>query len=318
MQSDDLSFAASKLRDFVQGRVNENDSLHEHTGMVGSEDAELLSFLTETYRGEKDMPARLEDTEAYRAFTRTAATKQMGEAVSAGNSSLMSYVVGLTDSSVGIEDTHAFARMAKSILNEMAPYVGLMFGRMNYGKTSLALLYIELWRSLIEVKYGTDDGLVVTNVASLDAADRIVTDIEDFRYLIFGNSEYWNSNGEKGNPPVIDKDTPVFWLFDETSTHLDARTNSWEVANLYTPLVKRFAKANVDAMHIGHSGMDVHPELRRENISTEFIFKTSLKTADVFARMDDDAGADLKYELEEIPDTTLNFDPDDWSPWNWE
>jgi len=31
--------------------------------------------------------------------------------------------------------------------------------------------------------------------------------------------------------------------------------------------------------------------------------------------MHEDQGADLKYVLEEIPETSIGYDPDDYSPW---
>lgn len=319
MQSDDLSFTSGKLRKFVLGEVNDNEYLHDHTALVGQEESELLSFLQNNYALEEDddLPANFTDTEVHDHFVSTTSTKHMGEAVQAGNSSLMSYAVGLTDSEVGIESTHAFAKMARSVLNEKAPYIGLMFGRMNYGKTNFALLYIELWKELVEMKYDTSEYAVVSNMASLQTADHVVTDLDEFRRVVVGDEEYWDSDRQSGTPPVIPHEKPVFWLFDECSTHLDARRCSYEVTQHYTPLVKRFAKMNVDAMHIGHSGMDVHADLRRSTISTEFIFKTGLESADVFESMDEDAGADLKYELEDIPESTISYDPDDFSPWSW-
>jgi hypothetical protein len=33
--------------------------------------------------------------------------------------------------------------------------------------------------------------------------------------------------------------------------------------------------------------------------------------------MIDDRGAGLKYVLEEIPETLVGYDPDDYSPWTW-
>lgn len=48
------------------------------------------------------------------------------------------------------------------------------------------------------------------------------------------------------------------------------------------------------------------------------MFKTGLETANVFEAMVDDQGANLKYVLEEIPATSIEYDPDDYSPWSWE
>lgn len=109
-------------------------------------------------------------------------------------------------------------------------------------------------------------------------------------------------------------DRPVLWIVDECSTHLDARTNSYEAANHYTPLLKRFAETNTDAIHIGHSGLDVHKELRRSTITTEFITETEPKTAEVYEGVIEDEGNTRKYELTGLPDMSISYGPDDFAP----
>jgi len=91
----------------------------------------------------------------------------------------------------------------------------------------------------------------------------------------------------------------------------------YKLANHCTPLLKRFAKVNTDAIHIGHSGLDVHKELRRSTVITKFIFKTELKTAQVYEDMIENQGNNLKYELTGLPDTTISYDPD-FAPWPWD
>lgn len=61
----------------------------------------------------------------------------------------------------------------------------------------------------------------------------------------------------------------------------------------------------MDAVQLGHSGMDIHADFRRATIATEFIFKKGLKTAEVYESMIDDHGAGLKYVLEKIPETSI-------------
>lgn len=137
---------------------------------------------------------------------------------------------------------------------------------------------------LVPLKYDRDDPVVLSNAATLGRADYVVQDIETLRELVFGNREYFESDGDRGEPPELDPDRPKFWFFDEYSTHLDARTYQYEVAKHYTPLVKRFAKVNADSVHLGHLGLDIHPELRRSTISTEFIFKSGLEEAKVYKK----------------------------------
>lgn len=312
------AFSAAKLREYVEGEVKENNELYPHTGLVepGSESSELLSFMESIYDSkDRELPASLSESRAGSVLRRKASTDRVGGSVS----DLPSYAVGLTETDVDISDSQAVARIFNSMLNEKAPYSAVLFGGMNKGKTGFAALWLELWKELVPLKYpDADDYKILTNMRTLDAADEVVTHIDDLKRLVFGNDEYIKSGGERGDPPEIDPATPVWWHFDECSTHLDARTMGWEVPNLYLPLVKRFAKVNVDAVHIGHSGMDIHADMRRSHITTEFVFKTGLKTANVYESMMEDEGTDLKYLLERIPETTLDYDPDDYSPFSWE
>jgi hypothetical protein len=59
--------------------------------------------------------------------------------------------------------------------------------------------------------------------------------------------------------------------------------------------------------------MDIYKDMRRSQVTTEFIFKT----AKIYERMVEDQGADLKYVLKCIPKTSVGYDPDDYSPWSW-
>lgn len=313
---DDASFGAAKLRNHIRGDIGENEDFYHHLGLVEDRPLELLSFLAGIYDATEhnDLPANFKDTEAAKLLRRTGATKHIGEQIA----DPANYAVGLTEQDVDMSPAQAFGRIQESLINEHAPYIGVMFGAPNKGKTSLALLLVELWLELTNLKYDPEtDPVVLTNASSVSVADYVVQDIDDFQALVFGSLDWFESDGEQGKPPVIDPGTPKFWLFDECSTHLDARTNAHEVATQYLPLVKRFAKVRLDALHLGHSGMDIHKDLRRSTIATEFIFKTSKKTADVFDDMHEDQGANKKYELVDIPDTSLTYEPDDFAPFSW-
>ncbi|AKH97350.1 hypothetical protein [Halanaeroarchaeum sulfurireducens] len=312
------AFSSAKLREFVRGdlRSKENADLYPHTGIVepGSATADLLSFVESIYEPPSEaVPARFAETKMASVLRQQAATDYVGAQIPDATS----YAVGVTERDVEVSEAQALAKVARSIVNDGAPYSALIFGGMNTGKTGFAGLWLELWRELVPLKYDTREHAVVTNMRTLEGADHVVTDIEAFRALVFGDERYVETGGVSGKPPEIAPETPVWWHFDECSTHLDARTQSHEVATQYLPLVKRFAKVNVDAIHIGHSGMDIYKDMRRSQLTTEFVFKTGLKTAEVYERMIDDHGEALKYTLTEVPETALTYDPDDYSPWSW-
>lgn len=57
------------------------------------------------------------------------------------------------------------------------------------------------------------------------------------------------------------------------------------MCSAYLPSVMRFVKVNMDAVQLGHSGMNFHADSRRWTITPEFIFKTGMKTAKVYESM---------------------------------
>lgn len=308
----DGAYSSAKLREFVLGRVKQNEDLHQHTGLVDPEGraGELLSFFESLDLG-REYGKPTNELTASRMVRRTAATRHVGASVS----DVPAYAVGMTDQSVEISESQALVMIATAILNEMAPYIGLIFGAPNKGKTGFAALWAELWRELTALKYDAEEGVVVSNVDA-PFVDKRITDFEEWQRNLFGDQTFVKSNGEAGEPPLIDSGKPVWWHFDEASTHLDARTKSTEVSEQYLPMVKRFAKVNVDAVHIGHSTLDVYKDLRRNNIATEVVVKTGLKEAEVFEHATD-TPTDLKYVLEGIPETSYDYNPNDYSPWEW-
>ena len=314
----DSTYSAAKLREFVLGNVGTNEDLYHHTAIVepGSNADRLLSYMESIYSPgtDDDLPARLRNTRAGSDLRRAAATSHVGRHVE----DLPAYASGITDQAVEISAAGAFGQIQRSLVNNHAPYLSVMFGAPNAGKTTLAALYLELWLELAELKYGVDETVVVSNSETFPYVDHVCQSASKFVRLFFGSDEWFESNGNQGDAPEIHPDTPTFWIFDEASTHLDARTNSYQVAEQYTPYLKRFAKINTDAIHIGHSGYDIHAELRRDTLMTEFLFKRGKKTADVYASMNEDKGADLKYTLEDIPLSGRQPDPDDFAPWSWE
>jgi len=308
-------FASGKLAEHIAGRLKrENRDLYPHTALVepGSTAEALLSELERATEDDDRLEGELADTTAARMIRKPAATSNVGGAVS----DLATFAVGLTERNVEISEAQALVKIARSIYNERAPYNALIFGATNRGKTGFAALWAELWKELLELKYGADDGLIVSNMKA-PFVDELVRDFPSWRDLVLGDAEYVASNGELGEPPEIPRSTPVWWHFDECSTHLDARTKSAEVSELYLPAVKLFAKAGVDAVHLGHSTLDIYKDLRRNQIATEVVVKTGLKTAEVYEHATEQP-TELKYVLEEIPETSYSYDPDDYSPWSWE
>jgi len=79
-------------------------------------------------------------------------------------------------------------------------------------------------------------------------------------------------------------------------------------------LVKRMRKNGVSLIIIGHTGKDLHADLRR---LCDFVKKQSKKTADLYATVKGGEGAGHVLRLDGIPDTSLDFDTEDEAQWDW-
>lgn len=108
-------------------------------------------------------------------------------------------------------------------------------------------------------------------------------------------------------------------MIDEASTHVDARTNSYEVSQQWTPAAKRFATVGVYAVGlICHTGNDLHPEAKR--LTTAAMWKETKKEVMFYENWPGDADRPTN-PLFPDPVTGLEkavgYDPDDAAPWSW-
>jgi hypothetical protein len=113
-------------------------------------------------------------------------------------------------------------------------------------------------------------------------------------------------------------DVRKFVFVDEGSTHFDARTNSHEIASQFSPFSKRFAKLSIDFATIGHTVKDVHPELKRQ--ATTFFEKTDRKQVQFYENYVDDTLLDPVFPepVDGLEKPAVEYDPDDWSPLDWD
>lgn len=293
--TDEHLLTAAKLREVVRGRLRGERGLHPHAGLVDDElDRSALSFTESAYHPADvqidDAPARFEDTELGRAVSSTFLTDAATRAVHEGNSTVMSHIVGVTEQRLEADQFTYLDELVKRVYNDDAPLILIGFGGPNTGKTGHILHdWRRAWRNVYP------DGLMVSNSA-IEGFDERITSLDELVEWCVHN-----------------RDRQKFVFVDEGSTIFDARTNSYEVATQFTPFMKRFAKLGIDFATAGHSGMDIHPELKR--LATTFFLKTDKKTVQFYDDYEDD---DLVAPVFPAPVTGLEkptgYDPDDWSP----
>ncbi|GAA5473910.1 hypothetical protein Hhis01_01318 [Haloarcula hispanica] len=297
---DEHLLTAAKLYEQVQGELDGDERLLPHTGIVeDQQDRSALSFMETAMRETDQSPvgsSTFEGTALGQAISSKVLTDTATEAVAAGNGSVMSHIVGVTEQDLDASALRLPMMLLNQIENNGAPAFLTAAGNPNTGKTNTAILLITL-RAL-----DLDDLLILSNVRTWEQTDIVVTSAHDLAVQLLEH-----------------RDRPKAILIDEGSTHFDARTNRREVAEQYTPLAKRYAKIGVDMEAVVvHTGKDLHPE--RKRLSTLAMYKAAKKSAEFFETWPADADAPTERlfggSLEEIEKAT-GYDPDDAAPWAW-
>lgn len=299
--SDERLLTAAKLREQVRGRMDGNDRLYPHAGVVSDPaDRSVMSFLEGVFAeagGDLDAPT-FARTRLGERVSRSLESAAATEAVHSGNASVMSYLVGVTEQDLDGGSLRLPLLLADALENNGAPAFVVGAGNPNTGKTNTVSLLVELRDLELD-----DDLLVVSNVRSWERTDIVATSAHELAVALLEHRE---------RPKAV--------VVDEASTHFDARTYRNEIPQQWTPLAKRFAKVGVDsASLVCHTGKDLHPEAKR--MATLPFVKTEPKVIDVFDEWpaDSDApdGRRFSGSIENLEPTTLRYDPDDAAPWSW-
>lgn len=298
-ESDEHLLTAAKLMERKRGELSGHIDLHPHAGEVTDDlDRTALSFV-ETVVLETDVvdDLRFEDTDLGAQVTNKFRADAVADALRNGNSELLAHLVGVTEKELQADSLSLHARLNNLLDNNDAPAFVLGAGNPETGKTNLVLLMAQL-RS-----YAHDDYIIISNT------DCTMTDVRvtSAHELAVSLLEY--------------RDTPKFVLIDEASTHFDARTFSYELAQQFTPLAKRFAKLDVDVFASTiHTGKDAHPEVKR--LTTLAFWKLEKKVVEFYETWESDADApeDMLFggPLDDLEAADVDYSPDDSAPWSWD
>lgn len=286
---DENLLTAAKLGEQTRGDLDGNTDLHSHIGLIEEPaDSNVISFLLDEIDA---------DTELIQTVTRNLATDSASNALFSGNSTVLSNLVGVTESDIDGSHMRISMELNKAMENNGATSFILGVGNPNTGKTNTMALLAEIRKAAL------DDLLVLSNVRSWDLTDHIVTSAHDLAVTLLEH-----------------RNTPKFVLIDEASTHMDARTYRQQVAQQFTPLAKRFAKLDVDVFGaIGHTGKDIHPESKR--LTTLAFDKLEKDVVEFYDRWpaDSDRPADRLYggPVSDLEKANSTYDPDDAAPWAW-
>jgi hypothetical protein len=285
--------------------------LDRHAGLVESGDlSEVLSLASDAFDRIEDgaieginpdeLPSSFEDTEFFQALVTPEATERATDATDAH---LPQFLTG-SDSSEKSKEMRALMELSSLIRPDGR--VVVFGGGTNSGKTNSALLLVEC----AQLQFA-DELQIATNIESL-AEDTGASYIANFSDL-----QQWST-----------QDGPKIFIGDEMSSHAKAGSqDSHHVVEKMGPLCRMAAKRSLRVVSLGHRPTDLHPDVRK---------MPGMRYIEC-RRIEDDLGQPLRYELsiyEEIdddgsgvhqvlriptvPETSLQYDPDEETGWSWE
>lgn len=292
---DEHLLTAAKLYEQIQGNIDGADLLHDHPAVIADDrDRAALSFLDSI--GAEFGNQRFAESRLGKIVGSKLVTDEATRAVHEGNSSVLSHLVGVTEQDLDASSITLPARILELIEREDQLATLLAAGAPNSGKTNTVWVVSEVARAWY------DDCLVISN-ARADLVDERITSAHDLAVTLLEH---------RARPKIV--------VIDEGSTHFDARTKSYEVSSQWSPLLKRMSKLGVELVAvIGHTGKDVDPEVKR--LTNIGIWKSAPETAEFFAEWDaeEDFPQDRLFggSLENLEATSVEYDPDEPAPWNW-
>ncbi|PTD94138.1 hypothetical protein C9439_03580 [archaeon SCG-AAA382B04] len=288
--SDSDIFAAMDLKKEVE--KDKDNLLSPH--IAHSYNSSTLEFL-DYYKNEwknisgADLSNQFGDSALFRKVVRGQLTKVLSEAVKKSRTSQIKYITGYNENAKDVSPTNLVKKLAKRVCRD--GYCAYLFGKVGSGKTDFALFLSEIWE-LIE------DGEIGSNIESFKQKDKKIECFSDLSNWLKSSSE------EK------------LFVFDEASSYAGGYGKQGYHAQNLIKLLKKFRKYNASLLIIGHTGKDVHPEIRR--LCHDIVEKISKKKARFWKKLVDGEGRGVELEITEIPKTNYSYDTQELTTWSWE
>lgn len=296
MTDSELNLIAAKLREQLIGNLEppEDSQIRSWAGLVEPEAIDALGIADAAARDLEGAPELLE-TEFGQDVLGSLASKRANSALERGNGPILSYLTGITEQDLEADQIKLVGWLVDELESDELT-TALVAGRPNTGKTNLVWLLEEIASRRI-------DDLVTISNARAGVVDHRATSAHELTVLLLRH-----------------RMKPKFVVVDEGSTHFDARTQQYNVADQWSPLLKRMAKLNVCAVVVvGHTGKDVDPEVKR--LTTLGIYKTAVDEAGFYESWphESDRPADQLFggDVSSLEPTAVDYDPDEPAPWSW-
>lgn len=288
---------AAYLREYQKGNTpHEEPIVSEWVGRVPAEYERLMRLMSEAYREDG---RTFRGTELYERLTHDGADVEAAKALRDDDLITLQNIVGNASESHDLSGLRTLEKLRETL--SRPAFVAYVHGHMGDGKTAFVLLLAEVWASTMRERgYEPELG---SNIRTWEESDTI---------LSFDEYMEWLERETDGSQRRL-------FVFDEASSHASGyASDAQEARNLLGKSINLIRKNYGSIILIGHSGMDVHKDIRRK--CTYLIRKRDKKNAVVRSRTDKgDGKGELSEEmsLTGIPDTNMTFDDKEASSWEW-
>lgn len=301
-EQDAVRSVARQLRQYALGELAEADhgDLSKAAALFTDDDQRRhMIFAQQAWERQRDddEPPFWETDYAVRRVEQ-AASEVATRAVEQGNVGQIQYLLGWPEYESDVSGLHSLQRMESWLLDSEQCKIAYLADHMGSGKTEFVHLCADVIEFRSERRDDLADAEFAANIPSSDM--ETITDWRTFRE--------WVEQGEVGENR--------WFFFDEASQALTGYSDDRQaVERLMSRLVKLARKFGVNIVYIGHTGMDLHADLRR---LADYVTKPSQKTARVYASVNKGEGEGHLFDLDGLPTAKhWGFETDDTAEWSW-
>lgn len=285
----------AKFREYQEGSTRRDPVVSPWVGQVHPDDLPMFQAFGESFR---EAGESFRSTEFCKRSLRASANRYASECIDTGQMYPLQNMVGETSNRRDMSGVHTIRKLRDKL--SRPAYVAYMHGVMGDGKTDFALLLAEIWED--EMQSEGYDTVLASNIRTWEAAESIDT---------WDGFEAWLDDAEQSERRLF--------VFDEASKHASGYAQDAQQAReLLGKTINLIRKSYASIILIGHTGKDVHADIRRK--ATHLIRKEGKKETTFRTRIDSGQGeGDVRDELQigGVPPTSYVYDTYESSNWDW-
>ena len=251
---------------------------------AGLLDEQALKVLESMRRG---LDGDYKDNRFAKNLIRTQQSKIVNKAVQEGKGDLLSHIVGEETSQADISSLQLFKKLKNHI--DKQGRVWQFKGNTNSGKTNLAVIFAELFKE-------STNGKILSNMESLKQAKTV--------------------KSFKGLKQESEKEGRFLFIGEDFSNHASGYAEDLKkVKGKARKWTNELAKLSGNAILLGHTGMDIHKDLRRK---AYLVDNTSKKQATIYRDSKNGKGQNKVMQLNNIPKASWSYNPDERTQFIWQ